>query len=87
MSSDKMLKDAIKAGKIVIGTKSVTKAMKKGGLVAVFTPSNCPAGTMKEAEYYTGMSKTEMHKFSGNSADLGQACGKPFKIAILGIEK
>lgn len=87
MSSEKMLKEAVKGGKLVIGTKSVSESLKKGGLKAVFTSSNCPATTLKDVGYYTGISKTEVVKFSGSSEQLGQACGKPFRITILGIEK
>jgi large subunit ribosomal protein L30e len=87
MDSEKILKGAVKEGKIVIGRKSVARGFKTGTLSAVFIPSNCPADAAKEAAYYAKIGKVQMHSFSGNSAELGQSCGKPFKIAILGIEK
>lgn len=87
MDSEKMLKGAVKEGKIVIGRKSVERGFKAGTLKAVFIPVNCPQDVAKEAAYYCKIGKVETHSFSGNSAQLGQTCGKPFKIAILGIEK
>lgn len=87
MDSEKILKGAVKEGRIVIGRKSVARGFKAGSISAVFLPSNCPAEISKEAAYYARLSKVETHTFDGNSAELGQACGKPFKIAILGIEK
>ncbi len=87
MSTEKMLKDAVKAGKLVIGAKSVSKAIKNDSVSAVFVSSNCPADVKKDVAYYGSVSKAEVVDFSGNAAQLGQFCGKPFKIAILGIEK
>jgi large subunit ribosomal protein L30e len=87
MASDKMLKDAVKEGKVVIGKSSVLRALKTDSLKAVFTSRNCPPGLLRDIQYYSGISKAEVLKFSGDSAQLGQVCGKPFKIAILGIEK
>ncbi|MBN1897058.1 MAG: 50S ribosomal protein L30e [Candidatus Aenigmarchaeota archaeon] len=87
MSSEQTVKDALKAGKTVIGKESVIKAVKNGRLSGIVCPSNCPAVLMKELEYYSRISKVHVSRFKGNSADLGQLCGKPFKIMILGIEK
>ena len=87
MSSEKLIKDALKAGKTVIGKESVMKAVKTGKVTTVMCPVNCPAGLLKEFEYYGKVSGLKLEKFEGNSADLGQLCGKPFNIVILGIEK
>jgi large subunit ribosomal protein L30e len=87
MAADKMLKEAMKAGKLLIGRRSVLRALKSGSLSAVLLPSNCPADIARDIEYYKKVSSTEVVEFGGNSAQLGEACGKPFKIAIVGIEK
>ena len=87
MSSEKTIKDALKGGKLVIGKNSVTNSMKNGSLTIVFYSANCLAEFVKELEYYSRISKVPVQKFDGDSAKLGQMCGKPFKIVILGIEK
>jgi ribosomal protein L30E len=33
------------------------------------------------------MGKVEIERFKGDSASLGQICGKPFSVTVLGIEK
>jgi len=87
MSSEKIIKDAVKNGKIVMGRNSVASAVKNGKLQAVICPVNCPADIVKELDYYSKISKVSVEKFDGDSAALGQLCGKPFKIVTLGIEK
>ena len=87
MSSEKTIKDALKAGKSVIGKESIMKAAKNGKLSEVICASNCPDKIMEELVFYSKMSKLAISEFKGNSAELGQLCGKPFKIIILGIEK
>ncbi len=87
MGTEKMIKDAVKNGKILMGRNSVARALKAGSLEAVVCPTNCPADLTKELDYYSKVSKVPIEKFEGNSAALGQLCGKPFKIVTLGIEK
>jgi len=87
MSPEKMIKDAVKNGKTVMGRNSVVSAVKKGKLEAVICPTNCPSDILKELEYYSKISKVSVEKFDGDSIALGQMCGKPFKIVTLGIEK
>lgn len=87
MSTEKMIKDAVKNGKTVMGRNSVASAVKKGKLEAVIYPTNCPSDIVKELEYYSKISKVSVEKFDGDAVALGQMCGKPFKIVTLGIEK
>ncbi len=87
MSSEKDIKDAMKNGKLVIGKREVSKALKTGKLKAVFYAENCPSENARELEYHGRVADVPVEKFIGTSAALGQLCGKPFKIVTLGIEK
>jgi large subunit ribosomal protein L30e len=87
MSSEKAIKDAMKKGKLVIGKREVSRALKTGKLKAVFYAENCLPENVRELEYYGKASDVPVEKFSGTSSALGQSCGKPFKIVTLGIEK
>lgn len=87
MSSDKVIKDALKEGKVRIGKGAVIKMLKKGSLQSVIHASNCPDKLVRDMGYYAGISKVGIEKFEGDSASLGQLCGKPFSITVLGIEK
>jgi ribosomal protein L30E len=87
MSAEKAIEMALKDGKTVTGRNAAVRALKLGSLQSVFYSSNCPPDFVRELDYYGKLSKAEVLKFDGDSAKLGQACGKPFKIVILGIEK
>ena len=89
MAGEKDIKQALKEGKLLMGRTEVVRAMKRGSLVSVFCPSNCPPDLLRELEHGAALSKgkLEVQKFTGNSARLGQSCGKPFNITVLGIKK
>jgi large subunit ribosomal protein L30e len=86
-SSIKALKSAAKEGGVIIGLKSLSRGLKNGSMKIVFTSSNCPGQVSKEVSYYAKISKAEVQAFTGNSVELGRLCGKPFKVAIAGLEK
>ena len=87
MTSEKTIKGALKEGKLLIGRNSVIRALKTGTIESVFYASNCPADFRRELEYSAGVSKVQVQKYGENSARLGQLCGKPFGIIMLGIKK
>jgi large subunit ribosomal protein L30e len=86
-ATDKEVKDAEKAGKLLIGTKSVRKALKKGELKAVLCAENCPESMIKDLNHYATVSNTQVKEIKGNSDRLGEVCGKPFNILVTGIRK
>jgi len=81
------IKEAMKEKKLVIGTRSTTKLMKRGGIKSVILPSNTPETIKRDIEHYSKVSPIEVKSFSGDSIQLGQICGKPFKIITIGIRK
>ena len=87
MDDKKVIKEALKEKKVLLGKNSTVKALKKGGLKSVFLANNCPKDILKEMEYYSKISKTELEEFGDSSPKLGQLCGKPFSITVIGIKK
>ena len=83
---EKEIKEALKESRLVIGTRVVLKGLKKGGIQKVICASNCPAASMKDLEQYSKNVKG-IETFGGNSAELGEICGKPFKALTVGIKK
>ena len=84
---EKEIKDAIKAKKIVIGTKTVIRGVKGGTVTSVICSSNCPEGMRKDLNHYASLSKTEIKDFGQDSSRLGELCGKPFNVLVVGIGK
>ena len=87
MSYDKIIKEALKEGKVKIGKSAVLRMLKKGSLQSVIRASNCPDRVVRDIGYYAGIGKVGIERFEGDSASLGQLCGKPFSVTVLGIEK
>ena len=86
-ADEKEIKDAVKAKKLVIGSRTVIKGVKGGSLKSVVCASNCPEGTEKDLNHYATLSKIEVKKFTGDSSRLGELCGKPFNVLMVGIQK
>lgn len=87
MAIENEIKRALKEGKLVMGSRSVIRAAKLGRLGSLIYASNAPGGVVKDIRYYTGMSGASAQEFPGNSVQLGELCGKPFAVLLLGITK
>ena len=81
------ISEALKKNKMVIGTRSVLKTMKRGEVNLVFYASNTPEAFRRDLDHYAGISKIEVKGFKGDSAKLGDLCGKPFHILAVGVKK
>jgi large subunit ribosomal protein L30e len=75
----------MKSGKAVLGTKSTLKALRRGNLKVIFVASNTPSIVKAEINYYALLSNTHVYSYAGNNIDLGSACGKYHRVAVLGI--
>jgi large subunit ribosomal protein L30e len=95
MSSKKQLKAAesinsrlqlvIKSGKYTLGWKSTMKAIRSGKAKLILVASNCPALRKSEIEYYSMLSKTGVHHFTGTNNDLGTSCGRFYRVSVMAI--
>ncbi|RLJ05365.1 MAG: 50S ribosomal protein L30e [Candidatus Aenigmatarchaeota archaeon] len=82
----KEIKEALKENKLIIGTRRVMKFLKNKKLRMIFYASNCPENVKKDLEYYSKISDTAVKSFEGNSKQLGELCGKPFTILMVGVK-
>lgn len=80
------IKKAIEDGKLIIGSRKVIKKLKLGKLKLIVMASNCPEHIKNEIEYYSKLSNVKVDVFDGTGKELGVFCGKPFPIAVIGIE-
>jgi len=87
MSIEKEIKEAVKEKKLVIGSEKVIESIKLSTLKHVIIPNNCSDDVLSDLEYYGRNFAVETKKFAGNSRQLGEICGKPFNIMLLGIKK
>ena len=75
----------MKSGKAVLGYKSTLKALRKGSLKAIFVAHNTRSIIKAEINYYSVLANTHVYHYTGNNIDLGSACGRYHRVALLGI--
>lgn len=86
MDVTKTIKEAHESGKLLIGSKSVIKGVKLGKISKIFCASNCPESYRKTLSMQA-KSKAEVLEFQGDSVRLGETCGKPFTVLMVGVKK
>merc|ERR1712094_6271 len=84
-SINSRLQLVIKSGKYSLGYKSTLKALRAGKAKLVLISSNCPPLRKSELEYYSMLSKANVHHYTGSNNDLGTACGRYFAVSCLSI--
>ena len=82
---DRVIKSALKSGKIFLGSKQAINAARTGKAVALIQASNCPEYVRKEIEAHADLSKIPVYSYSGSALDLGLMCGKPFMVSAMTI--
>ena len=85
MTLEDEIKTALANGELIIGTRTVSKALKAGGVKTVVVANNAPDNVRKDLEHYSKLSKTKLENFKGTGKQLGIFLGKPFPVAVLAI--
>ncbi len=81
------IKDASKAGKLLIGWNSVKSAIQSGLVKKVFLSSTVQESVENDVESYSKIGGFPVEKFSGDAYELGVLCKKPFPVTVLGIKE
>ncbi len=74
------LADALKKEKLVIGTESTLKALKKGKAKEVFLAKNCPENLREQIKKYCEISGAKLNELDQTNEELGATCKKSFSI-------
>ncbi len=85
VSFERALKDLIKTGVYIIGSKRSLKALKTGQAKMIIIAENAPPLLKKKAMYYAKLAGVPVYIYKGTSQDLGLLAGKPFKIAMMAV--
>jgi large subunit ribosomal protein L30e len=81
------IKRMLKGKKMVIGTESSIKNLKKGNAAKVYLTSNCPAGVRADIMRYAKLNDVEVVELPVPNDELGIICKKPFSISVLSVTK
>lgn len=83
----KIIKNAIDANKVTIGTDITLKQLNLGKIDTVILSANCPEKTKRDIVISATHSSTKVYTYEGTSRDLGAIARRPHAIATLGIKK
>ena len=81
--SEETIKRLLNTGKVTIGSEVSIKMLKSGKLRAVIMSSNCPTERMTEIKKLAG--NMRLYKYPGTSLELGEVCGRPFPVSVIGV--
>ncbi|MCP8311073.1 MAG: ribosomal L7Ae/L30e/S12e/Gadd45 family protein [Candidatus Methylarchaceae archaeon HK01M] len=81
---EKSLRAVIKTGKVVIGTKEVSRSIK-GSKLVIYSLSLSKERISEVVDTCKSFS-VPFTEFKGTSMDLGRICGKPFLISAISIK-
>ncbi len=82
---EKELVNALKTGKVILGSRKTLKLVKLGKAKAVIVAENAPPEIRDDIIYYARLSNIPVYVYPGTSLELGAVCGKPFTVASLAI--
>ena len=83
MSLVKQIQEAVAGKKVVIVARAAVAEAKRGQVRELIHASNLPAGLQRDL----ASAGVEVTPFGEDSQRLGQVCGKPFRILVIGIRK
>lgn len=83
----KIIKNAIDANKVTIGTDITLKQLNLGKIDTVILSANCPEKTKRDIESSARHSSAKVYIYEGTARDLGAIARRPHSIATLGIKK
>ena len=85
MVESREIRHAVDTGKVILGKDKSLMALKLGHAKLVIAASNCPPEVLADIRRYAGLAGTPVRIFSGDSTELGLACGKTFLVNVLAI--
>jgi len=87
MTVEDDIKNALAKNAVIIGTRTVVKALKTGAAKSAVLATNAPESVKKDLLHYSSVSKVPLHNFNGTGKQLGTFLGKPFAVAALAISE
>ena len=80
---DKVLKNTVKKGTVIIGYKQVKIVIKDGTAKLIVLATNCPFSS--EINKLAKKNKIPVYNHNSNSIDLGYTCGKTFAVSVFAV--
>jgi len=79
----KLLKEAVKEKKVIIGADRTLKNLKLGKLKRIYLASNVKQDIKEDIEHYTKLFNVKLVQLKENNEELGLICKKQFSVSVL----
>jgi large subunit ribosomal protein L30e len=79
------LGNAVRTGKLVLGSKNVIKLLFNGTSKLIVISANCPTDVKERVVYYCKLAEVPYHVAESTGLEIGAACGKPFNVSALAV--
>ena len=80
---NKILKDVVKKGKVMLGEKQTKTAINNGSAKLIVMANNCPYS--KEITDLANEKKVDIYNYNFDGTELGYACGKQFVVSAFAV--
>jgi len=80
---DKILKNTVKKGKVMIGTRQAKIVINDGTAKLVVMANNYPHSS--DVNKLAKKKKIPIYKYGSESVDLGYTCGKSFSVSVFAV--
>ena len=80
---DRVLKNTVKNGRVLLGEKESKKAINKETAKLIVIANNCP--NLEELTKLANTKKIPIYNYKAKSVDMGYACGKTFPVSVLAV--
>ncbi|AWR97196.1 50S ribosomal protein L30e [Acidianus sulfidivorans JP7] len=85
VSFESELKNLLKTGKVIYGSRKAIKLLKTGKVKMVIVASTLKSTLKQDIIYYSKISGIPVYEYSGSGWDLGKLAGKPFLISTIAV--
>ena len=86
MDLKKVIKDAVRDNKIILGYNRVIREIKTGKSKIIIYANNIPKDKLDNIIHNTKLVKIDVKEYPDDSVNLGLVCGKPFSVSVLTIK-
>ena len=86
MDLTKIIKNAVRDNKVVLGYERVTKEIKTKKPKLIIHAKNIPKDKLEIIIHNTKLANIEVKQYQNDNVNLGLICGKPFSVSVLAIK-
>ncbi|MEM0021729.1 MAG: 50S ribosomal protein L30e [Fervidicoccaceae archaeon] len=84
-SLESELKNALRTGKVILGSRESILAIRHGKAKMIIVASNTDPSVRKDVEYYARLSNIPIYVYEGTSVEMGGMLGKPFPVQVAAV--